>query len=341
MRSVTSRSRATATHAVPPTGPARRGSPPRERPSARRPGSGAPPPRRTGRLQPGARSRTPGAQMPAGAPAEPQRRSSSPTRRANVRHSGSSSGRNGCVAGPPSSSTTPASRSERSTGDRRGATVYSQRRRGPRSRRVLVAREARSCRSPRPGRARGAQLPQRRPVRAARAAVRVVQLRGQHGRDAEREDVTVGPRPPAASSSATSRYVAATHAWCSHSSPTGHTPWCGSQGRWECRTRQRAPGTGERSPRSSPRVGVGGHEGDDGTDRGGGGRCPGDDRGRGGRRRGVPAVTPVRPRHRGYRWVTSARRATPHRVPAGGEPVLQGWPDPRNHPNLRKRTRES
>ena len=39
-------------------------------------------------------------------------------------------------------------------------------------------------------------------------------------------------------------------------------------------------------------VGVGGHEGDDGTTRGGAGRCPGGDRGRGGRRFDVPAVTP-------------------------------------------------
>ena len=56
--------------------------------------------------------------------------------------------------------------------------------------------------------------------------------------------VTRWRRPSAASVRSTrisGRYAAA-HDWYSHSSPTGHRPWCASQGRWVCRTRVKRPG---------------------------------------------------------------------------------------------------
>ena len=159
---------------------------------------------------------------PARPRAEPQRaRRRARPRSANGRPRGAAAGRNGCVTGPPSSWTTPASPSGRSTGDppwpqRDSSTAL--RRRGGRG--ELVGR-ARRCTGRRQRPAHGsAAASGPSPGRACSLeAVGVVERRGQHRGDAEGEEVR---RPSAASGSQLGHAAGGsspTQAWCSHSSP--------------------------------------------------------------------------------------------------------------------------
>ena len=109
-----------------------------------------------------------------------------------ARTRGSSSGWNGCVAGPPSSSTTPPSTSGRSTGEnpcRQRAFELRQRGAGgPVLGRGQVAQQRSSPRHRR-RRVLRAQLPVAEPVVRRAQRVRVVQLRGEHRRHAQRQHV--------------------------------------------------------------------------------------------------------------------------------------------------------
>ena len=169
--------------------------------------------------------------------------SARPESRAVATNSGWSSGSSGCAAGPPSSSTTPSSRSERSTGEPAGPPARLEQPLDPARGGVLAAGRVATVWVVVETHLAGSLLPQPDPRLGVGPHAWVVELGGEHGGDPEGEDVAMTFCRKGVQLG-DQRDVGLGPGLEQPSSPSGQTPCPGSQGRWECRTRQKEPGTG-------------------------------------------------------------------------------------------------